>query len=184
MVCERCIHSIRQVLRELNIPVTNISLGEITTVSALSAPDIAALSEKLAPLGFSLLEDKKTKLARDIKKIVEQVYSGSYDFPEKFKFSETLAKKLNKEFTTLSSIFSEVEGITLEKYIIEFRIEKIKEFLVYTDDSLTNIAYNLGFSSIGHLSRQFKANTGLPPSHFQKIRQNKQSLSGKGKPAN
>ncbi|GAA0564295.1 helix-turn-helix transcriptional regulator [Chitinophaga japonensis] len=179
MVCERCILAVREVFRELNIPVVNITLGEITTVSALSAPDIAAIREKLEPLGFTLLENKKTKLVRDIKELVEQVYSGSYDFPADFRFSDVVTNRLHKDYNMISSVFSEIEDITLEKYIMEYRIEKAKELLVYTDENLSDIAFKLGFSSVAHLSRQFKSNTGLNPSHFKEIRKSKLSLSGK-----
>ncbi|MFX1705682.1 AraC family transcriptional regulator [Chitinophaga sp. CC14] len=177
MVCDRCILTIREVFRELNIPVVNINLGEVTTVSALSAPDIAILSKRLSVLGFTLLEDKKTRLIRDIKSLIEQVYSGNYDFPDNFRFSDLVVSTLNKDYNTASSIFSESEDVTLEKYIMEYRIEKTKELLVYTNYTLADIAYKLGFSSTAHLSRQFKSTTGLNPSYFKEIRKTKLSLS-------
>lgn len=176
MVCDRCILTIRDVFKELNVPIVNITLGEITTVSALSASDTAALNERLTALGFTLLEDKKTKLVHSIKGLVEQVYSGNYDFPNDFRFSDVLVNTLKRDYNAVSSIFSESENVTLEKYTMEYRIGKAKELLVYTDESLTDIAYKLGFSSAAHLSRQFKVNTGLNPSYFQDIRKTKLSL--------
>lgn len=183
MVCDRCILTIKDVFRDLDIPVVNISLGEVTTVSALSAPDIATLSKKLAVLGFTLLEDRKTKLVRDIKVLVEQVYSGSYDFPENFRFSDVVVHTLNRDYDTAAGIFSEWEDITLEKYIMEYRIEKTRELLIYTDQTLADMAYKLGFSSAAHLSRQFKATTGLNTSYFKEIRKTKISLSREEPPS-
>ena len=176
MVCERCILTIRQQLDELKIPVTGVSLGEVTTVSALSSPDMTAVEEKLKPLGFTLLEDKDTKLVREVKGLVEKVYSGDYDFPANFRFSDVVVAHLNKDYNSVSTIFSELENVTLEKYIIEYSVEKVKELLVYTDDTLSEIAFKLGFSSAPHLSRQFKAETGLNTSYFKEIRKTKQYL--------
>ena len=180
MVCERCILTIREQLNELKIQVTGISLGEVTTVSALTPPDLAALQERLTPLGFSLLEDKKTKLVRDVKALVEKVYSGNYDFPSNFRFSDVVVAHFQEDYNQVSAVFSGLENITLEKYIIEHRIEKVKELLVYTEDSLSDIAFKLGFSSAAHLSRQFKAQTGLNTSYFKEIRKSKLSLRQPG----
>jgi AraC-like DNA-binding protein len=178
MVCDRCILSIREVMKELNLPITHVSLGEVTTVSALTMPDMEALKKKLEPLGFALLEDRKTTLVRELKGLVEAIYSGDYDFPADFRFSDLVVNRFNKDYKVVSNVFSSIEGMTLEKYIIEYRIEKIKELLVYSDDTLSDIAFRLGFSSVAHLSRQFKARTGLNTSHFKEIRQSRQSLSG------
>jgi AraC-like DNA-binding protein len=177
MVCDRCIHTVKEVFHELKIPVADINLGEVSTVSALLAPDVATLSKRLAALGFTLLEDKKTKLVRDIKTLVEQIYSGTHDFPDNFRFSDLIASTLDRDYTTASNIFSGSEGVTLEKYTMEYRIGKAKELLVYTNESLADIAYKLGFSSLAHLSRQFKATTGLNPSHFKDISKTKLALS-------
>lgn len=179
MVCERCIAAIREVLQELHIPVTEVKLGEVTTVSALTAPDMEAIRQKLAPLGFELVEDKKTKLVRDVKMLVEQVYSGEYDFPDDFRFSDVIVKHFNRDYSTVSNTFSATEGITLEKYVMEYRVEKVKELLVYTDEPLSAIAFRLGFSSAAHLSRQFKSTTGLNASYFKEIRRAKEVSRGR-----
>ena len=180
MVCDRCILTIRQQFSDLKIPVTGISLGEVTTVSALSAPDLAVLRERLSSLGFTLLEDKNTKLVQDIKALVEKVYSGEYEFPSDFRFSDVVVTHLNKDYNSVTAVFSAQENITLEKYIIEYRIEKVKELLVYTNDTLPDIAYKLGFSSAAHLCRQFKDQTGLNTSYYKEIRKSKLSLSRQG----
>jgi AraC-like DNA-binding protein len=177
MVCDRCILAVREALHDLQIPITGITLGQITTIAALSEPDMEALREKLGPLGFTLLEDKKTKLVRDVKSLIDKVYSGSYDFPDNFRFSDVVSHALDKDYAGVSNIFSEAEGVTLEKYIKEYRAEKVKELLVYSDETLSDIAFKLGYSSAAHLSRQFKDQTGLNTSHFKEIRKSKQALS-------
>jgi AraC family transcriptional regulator len=128
-------------------------------------------------LGFTLLEDKKEKLVKETKGLMAEVYSGSFDFPTRFRFSELAARRLQKDYDTISATFSAVENTTLEKYIIDFRIEKVKEFLVYTPQTLGDISFRLGFSSVAHLSRQFKEITGINPSYFKSIRVQKEHLS-------
>lgn len=176
MVCERCIYTVRKELNDLGIPVADVKLGEVTTLRALNLPDITAIEKRLKPLGFSLLENKTTKLVREVKALVEQVYSGNYDFPDNFRFSAIIEAGFHKEYEMISSAFSQAESITLEKYIIQYRIEKVKELLVYTKLTLDDIAFKLGFSGKSHLSRQFKTETGLPPSHFKKVRSEKESV--------
>lgn len=172
MVCDRCISAVSDSLSLLGIEIVDIHLGEVTIVSDEEISD-DLIGEKLLSLGFHLLEDKKLKLAMEVKKLVEEVYSGSFDFPYQFRFSHLVAERCTASYDMISSIFSEVEQITIEKYIIQYRIEKIKEFLVYSDDTLASISFKLGFTSVAHLSRQFKLNTGLNPSHFRQIRLDK-----------
>ena len=179
MVCDRCILTVRELLKDLQIPVINISLGEVTIASSLKKTDIIAIQKRLGPLGFTLLEGKNTRLVRIIKGLVETIYSGNYDFPMDFRFSDIVVNTLHKDYNTVSTIFSEMEGITLEKYILTYRIEKAKELLVYTNDTQSDIAYKLGFSSTAHLSKQFKAYSGFNPSHFKDIRQSKLLLTHK-----
>ena len=169
MVCNRCISAVKDSLAELGIEVVDIHLGEVTIIGGESINE-ALIGEKLKSLGFNILEDKKLKLVREVKKLVEEVYSGSFDFPYQFRFSNLVAERLNTSYDVISGIFSGIEQITIETYIINYRIEKIKEFLVYSGDSLASISFKLGFTSAAHLSRQFKLNTGLNPSHFRQIR--------------
>ena len=175
MVCNRCISTVKNELENIGLHPTEISLGEVS----FAATEIAALpliQERLKPLGFSLVEDKRVKLVKDVKMLVEKVYSGDFDFPVRFRFSALAAESLQKDYDAISTIFSSVENITVEKHIIDFRIEKIKEFLVYTPQTLADIAFRLGFSSVAHLSRQFKIVTGFNPSHFKAIRDDKQRI--------
>lgn len=172
MVCHRCITTVTQQLQQLGIALDEVLLGEVKL--AVNAPftDFDALNEKLSPLGFSVIENKRSKLVRQVKQIVADVYSGDFDFPYQFRLSELLAQKLEKEYAFISQQFSAEEGTTIEKFVIDFRIEKIKELLVYTTISLSDISLQLGFSSVAHLSRQFKQQTGLTLSHFKAMRQN------------
>lgn len=177
MVCDRCVRSIREVLQRLGLAYTHISLGEISTITALSAPDIHLLESELAAIGFSLLEDNRTRLVREVKKLVETVYSGNWEFPDDFRFSTYATTALQRDYATISSTFSALENMTLEKYIMTYRAEKIKELLVYSDAPLSDLAWKLGFSSAAHLAGQFKSVTGLNTSFFRAIRQAKQDTA-------
>lgn len=170
MVCHRCITTVTQELQQLGIEPDEVTLGEVKIAVHVPFTDFDVLNKTLAPLGFSVIENKRSKLVRQVKQIVADVYSGDYDFPYQFRLSDLLAQKLEKEYDFISQQFSAEEGITIEKFVIDFRIEKIKEMLVYTTISLADISFQLGFSSVAHLSRQFKQQTGLTLSHFKAMR--------------
>ena len=168
MVCDRCIIVVRQELEKLNINATSIALGEVETKDALSNQQLLQLQSNLANTGFELLDDNKKKLIDKIKTvIIEQIHYSDTD--DKHTFSEILSQKLHKDYSYLSALFSDVESITIEKYIINQKIEKVKELLVYDELNLSEIAYKLGYSSVAHLSAQFKKVTGLTPSYFKKL---------------
>ena len=168
MVCNRCIAAVKFSLDELKIKYTLIELGAVITKTEPSAKQIDTLKERLQQLGFELLDDTKKKLIEKIKTIIiEHVHYIEGD--NRYNLSEILSSKLRKDYSYLSHLFSEVEGITIEKYLINQKIEKIKELLVYDELSLNEIAYKLGYSSVAHLSTQFKKVTGLTPTHFKKL---------------
>ena len=177
MVCERCVSVVRDQLASMGLQLSDISLGEVSFSASTYMSDVSGIADKLGPLGFSILEDKKLKLTRHVKALVAEVYSGDFDFPTHFRFSELVSQRVQKDYDTISGLFSSAENITIEKYIIDFRVEKSKEFLVYTAQTLEDISFRLGFSSVPHLSRQFKAVTGFNPSHFRSIRKDKQRIS-------
>jgi len=177
MVCQRCIIVIKRELMDMGLNPVNVSLGEVTVITSDKAPDLHMIEERLNLLGFHLLEDKKVKTVNEVKKLVAQVYSGSYDFPDDFRFSDLVVSVFHKDYDTISSLFSLLEHKTLERFIIDFRIEKVKEFLVYTSYSLSHIAFKLNYSSVAHLSRQFKQHTGLTTSHFRDIQNQKRNTS-------
>lgn len=177
MVCQRCISTVTNTLAGLGIHATEVKLGQVVLDPSHYFTNFQPLSKKLQQLGFSLLEDKKAILLNEIKNLVKEVYSGNYDFPYNFRFSVLASKRLNLDYDTISAAFCSQEKITLEKYIINFRIEKVKEFLVYTSDNLDDISFKLGFSSMAHLSRQFKQVTGTNPSYFRSLRTLKASMA-------
>ena len=167
MVCNRCITAVKQEFEKLKLPVTNISLGEVQLKKEPSEKQLLRLKQNLIVLGFELLDDNKKKLIEKIKNIIiEQVHHSQID--EQHNFSEILSKKLNKDYSYLSGLFSSVEGVTIEKYIINQKIEKAKELIIYNEMNLSEIAYHLGYSSVAHLSAQFKKVTGLTPTYFKK----------------
>jgi AraC family transcriptional regulator len=180
MVCERCIHKVKETLEGLGIEVAELALGEVTLVSGSQIKE-AVIEDALKPLGFSLVHDKRLTLVKDTKALVAEVYSGNFDFPKGFRFASFAAERLKTNYDAISTAFSATELTTLEKYIIDFRINIIKELLVYTNKTLADIAFDLGFSSVAHLSKQFKSYTGLNPSYFKEIKSNKsatQSAAG------
>ncbi|MFN2440727.1 MAG: helix-turn-helix domain-containing protein [Chitinophagaceae bacterium] len=171
MVCNRCIMIVRQLLEQAGLQPVAIRLGEVEINKEPTKGQLSKLSENLTQVGFELLDDKKQQLIEKIKNIiVEQVHYSEMDEP--LKFSELLSKQTHKDYSYLSNLFSEVEGTTIEKYLINQKIEMVKELLVYDELSLSEIAFKLGYSSVAHLSAQFKKVTGLTPGHFKKLKAN------------
>jgi AraC family transcriptional regulator len=178
MVCNRCIIVVEQELEKLNIQYVSVALGEIVLVHEITKIQHSDFKERLSLLGFELLDDAKTQLIEKIKTIIiEEVHHSA--IKEAHNFSEILSSKLKKEYSYLSGLFSSVEGITIEKYTIHHKIEKAKELLVYNELTLSEISYRLGYSSVAHLSNQFKKITGLTPSHFKKLRGNRRKFLDK-----
>lgn len=166
MVCNRCVLVVRQELDKLKLAASSITLGEVSLIKELTEKQLTQLTINLANLGFEILDESRKKLIEKIKNIiVEKVHYKALD--EKYNLSEILSKKLNKDYSYLSGLFSEVEGVTIEKYIINQKIEKVKELIIYDELNLSEIAFHLGYSSVSHLSAQFKKVTGLTPSHFK-----------------
>jgi AraC family transcriptional regulator len=177
MVCQRCINTIHDELTAIGLQPARISLGEIIFDDMGQTLEKSRIEQALHVHGFSLLEDRNEKMISEVKKLVSRTYDGEFDFPYQFRFSHLLATHFNKDYDYISSLFSSYERVTIEKYVISYRIEKVKEFLVYTSLSLEDIAFRLGFSSAPHLSRQFKSVTGMNPSQFRSIRQAKHQIS-------
>jgi len=169
MVCPRCVESVQQVFNELQIETTSILLGEVTTVNEIDALQKIQLEEKLKARGFELLQDQKSKLISQIKAIiVEQIHHNKE--PMTINFSSLLTDKTNHEYSSLSRLFSSTEGITIEKYILKQKIERVKELIFYNELTLSEIAFEIGYSSVAHLSTQFKKETGMSPTEFKKMK--------------
>ena len=154
MVCNRCILVVQQELDKLNIDNCKVTLGEVETKTELSKEKVDQLEKNLADLGFELLDNSKQQIIEKIKNIIIQQVHHSQE-ENHHKFSEILSKSLHKDYSYISNLFSEVEGITIEKFIINQKIEKVKELIIYDELSLSEIAYKLGYSSVSHLSNQF-----------------------------
>ena len=172
MVCQRCVASVKQVFNEMDLDVSKIELGEVDTEEDLPKEELKKLDEKLRSLGFELITSRTNKIIEDIKKLILEYIDLGID-SQRINLSDHISKKLNYDYSYLSDLFSSVEGKTIEQYFILQRIEKVKELLVYDQLSLTEISYQTGFSSVHHLSAQFKKVTGLSPSHFKKIGEQK-----------
>lgn len=159
---------VRQEFEKAGVKPIDVNMGEVVLSKRLSESQLKDIEGKLTLLGFEILDDKYRKIIEKAKSIlIEKVQKGEIE--EHFSLGEYLPKKLNKEYTQLSRLFSEVEGITLEQFFILQKIEKVKEWLVYDELTLSEISYRLGYSSVAHLSAQFKKSTGLTPSQFKKL---------------
>lgn len=173
MVCPRCIKVVKDEFEKLDIPVLRIELGKVTTACVLDDEKIQRVKQVLKENGFELIDDKKSKLIDSIKTLIIAKIHHSQDKLESINSSDYISGKIGYDYSYLSNLFSSVEGITIEKYIILQKIEKVKELLVYDELTLNEISYQLDYSSVQHLSSQFKKITGLTPSHFKKLKENK-----------
>lgn len=172
MVCNRCIMVVQNELDKLGLNVKNIKLGEVTLDKELTPEEKNKLDNALIPLGFEIIDDKKSRIIEKIKNIIIDLVHHQ-DNEIKTNLSDVLSSKLHHDYNYLSNLFSEVEGTTVEKYFIAQKIEKVKELLVYDELSLSEIAFRLNYSSVAYLSNQFKKVTGLTPSHFKQIKEDK-----------
>ncbi len=167
MVCPRCVEAVKESLKDTEIPFERIELGKVSLKSPLSPDQKTAFGASLESKGFELLESRNSALISQVKSlIIGQVHHSDQSLGENF--STFLAEKLNHEYTSLSRLFSQVEGITIERYITRQKIERVKEFLFYDQLSLGEIAFRLNYSSAAYLSAQFKKETGMTPGEFRK----------------
>jgi AraC-like DNA-binding protein len=166
MVCHRCILTVQQVLKKSNIGFDNVSLGEVDITKKLTVAERKALEQSLHEVGFEIIESRGSKLIEDIKKAVLKYLSSG---AQNVKLSTFIKQKIPYDYSYMSDMFSSVEGKTIEQFFILQRIEKVKELLVYDQLSLTEISYETGFSSVHHLSTQFKKVTGMSPSEFKRV---------------
>ncbi|OGU65026.1 MAG: AraC family transcriptional regulator [Ignavibacteria bacterium RBG_16_36_9] len=173
MVCHRCIKVVKDELTRLGYEVSKIALGEAIIKSSEKSTDLSEIRKVLVDNGFDLVDDKNSKLIEKIKVlIIEKIHHQNNNL-EKFSFSKYLSNELGVNYSHLSSIFSSCEGITIEKFIIKQKIEKVKELLTYDELTLSEISFMFGYSSVQHLSNQFKQITGLNPSYFKKLKEHR-----------
>ena len=172
MVCNRCITAVEDVFRNSEIDFVSVNLGWVETSNDLSNIKLQTLNENLQKIGFEILEDASQKQIENIKKLILEKVQN-LDIDEDFLLSKYLSEKLNKEYSSISKVFSQTENITLEQYFILQKIEKVKELLIYRELTLSQIADKLGYKTVQHLSQQFKKITGFSPSQFQELKEKK-----------
>ncbi|NII26474.1 helix-turn-helix transcriptional regulator [Pseudoflavitalea sp. X16] len=175
MVCIRCKMVVKEELTKLGLHCIVVELGEVEIVENITQQQHDQVQRALLRSGLELMDDKKSMLIQKIKNVIIELVHYSEE-PLRVKFSEYLSKKLNYDYTYLANIFSEVQGTTIEKFIISHKIERVKELLVYDQLNLSEIAYQMHYSSVSHLSAQFKKVTGLTPSHFKQIKKKRRNM--------
>src|SRR6187399_2956563 len=173
MVSLRCKMVVKEELNKLGLRYVVVELGMVEIPEDITQQQRDELKKNLHRSGLELLDDKKSILIEKIKNVIIEMIHYTDELPH-VNYSDYISEKLNYDYTYLSNIFSEVKGITIQQYIINHKIEKVKELLLYDELNLTEIAYNLHYSSVAHLSNQFKKTTGLSPSYFKQLKQKRQ----------
>ena len=169
MVSNRCKMLVKEELKKLGLHFIVVDLGEVDIMETISLEQRSELKEALSSSGLELMDDKRAVLIEKIKNsIVEMVHHT--DEMIKTNFSNFLSAKLNHDYTYLANLFSEIQGTTIEQFIISHKIERIKELIIYGELNITEIAWKMNYSSVAHLSNQFKKVTGLSPSHFKQLK--------------
>jgi AraC-like DNA-binding protein len=172
MVSNRCKMFVKDELAKLGLAFSTIDLGHVTLKNPLSILQRESLQLALLQSGLELMEDKKAIIIEQIKNAIVSLVHYSDDLP-KMNLSDYLSKKLNYDYTYLSNLFSETEGTTIEHFLLIHKIERVKELIIYDELNLTQIAWKMNYSSIAHLSHQFKKITGLTPSFFKSLKEKK-----------
>jgi len=175
MVSIRCKMLVKEILNSLNIPFQVINLGEVIMLDAPTMEQKEQIRVQLLESGLELIEDRKAVIIEKIKNIIIEMIHYEEEIP-KVNFSDYLAEKLNYNYTYLANLFSETEAITIEQYILLHKIERVKELIVYDELNLTEIAWKMHYSSVAHLSHQFKKITGLTPSYFKSLKNKRKEL--------
>lgn len=174
MVSNRCKLVVKEELRKLNLHFVIVELGEVEIMETITPEQHEQLRAALSLSGLELMDDKRAVLIEKIKNAVIELVHYSNEVP-KVNYSDYLSEKLQYDYTYLSNIFSSVKGITIQQFIITHKIERVKELLLYGELTLSEISYKMHYSSVAHLSNQFKKITGLTPSNFKKLREKKRS---------
>ena len=169
MVCIRCQMVVKAELKKLGLQYAYVRIGEANIIGDVNQEQLDRLKKKLNKSGLLLMDNKKSILVEKIKSAIIELVHYTED-QIKVNLSDFLSEKLNYDYTYLANLFSEVKGITIEKFYLTHKIEKVKELIVYDELNLTEIAYKMHYSSVAHLSNQFKKYTGLTPSYFKKLK--------------
>lgn len=172
MVSLRCKMFVKSELEKIGINCISVELGSVEIQDEVPEEQLQGFRDALVKGGLEVLDNKKNILVEKIKSIIVEMVHYSDEFPE-VNDSDFISDKLGYDYTYLSNTFSEIKGITIQQYIILHKIERVKELLLYDELSLTEIAYNLHYSSVAHLSNQFKKVTGLTPTYFKNLKEKK-----------
>jgi AraC-like DNA-binding protein len=173
MVCNRCIKVVREELTGMGFTIDSIELGVVILNKQLNETDTEKIKQVLTDNGFELIDDKKSWIINKIKTLIIEYIHYDKEKPEYINLSDILAREAGYDYSYLSNLFSSVEGQTIEHFLILQKVEKVKELLVYDEMTLNEISYQLRYSSVQHLSHQFKKITGLTPTHFKQIKEKK-----------
>lgn len=179
MVCDRCIRTVSNIFNSNNVVVKNIELGEVEIEQNSLGDKEIFIESELEKEGFQIIDEKNAKIIEGIKNIIINIIHHDKSPDKNLKYSQILEQKLLRDYTILSKLFSEIEGITIENYIIRQKIERVKELLVYDEKTLSEIAFEMKYSSVAHLSAQFKKITGLTPTYFKTIKNHKRQTLDK-----
>ncbi len=174
MVSLRCKMMVKDELAKLGLHFINVDLGVVDILENITQEQHEALKENLALSGLELLDDKKSVLIERIKNVIVEMIHYNNELPN-VNYSDYISTKLNYDYTYLSNLFSEVKGVTIQHFIILHKIEKVKELLLYEEHNLTEISYLMNYSSVAHLSNQFKKVTGLSPSYYKQMKKKRET---------
>lgn len=177
MVCLCCKMTVAAELKKMSLAYTTIELGEVLLTAPLKKKERKQLQKTLHEYGLELMEDKEAILVEKIVTIIVTMIHETIDMP-KMSFSVFLTNQLNQDYHTLSALFSKIKEVTIEHFIILHKIERVKELIMYDELSLTEISYKMHYSSVAHLSSQFKKVTGLTPTYFKNIKNKKRNSLG------
>src|ERR1035437_6946903 len=174
MVSNRCKMAVKEELKKLGLHFTPVDLGEVEIMENITLEQREQLKTALHNSGLELMDDKRAVLIEKIKNVIVEMVHHT-DEMIKTNFSDFLSEKLNHDYTYMANLFSEVQGTTIEQFIISHKIERIKELIIYGELNVTEIAWKMNYSSVAHLSNQFKKVKGLTPSHFKQLKDKRRS---------
>jgi AraC-like DNA-binding protein len=174
MVSNRCKMLVKEALTDLGLHFILVELGVVEIMETLSPTQLQSLNAVLTEAGLEIMDDKKAKLVERIKNVVIEMVHHSKEIP-KTNFSDYISDKLSHDYTYLANLFSETQGSTIEYFIIAHKTERIKELIIYDEMNITEIAFKMNYSSVAHLSSQFKKVTGLSPTRFKQLKERKRN---------
>ena len=180
MVCARCVAAVEQIVKDTGLALRNIELGEVELEAAPTPAQLEQLRQGLEAVGFELVDDRDAATIARIKAAIVKLVHHSDEAAPKVKRSELLSNALHREYSSLSSLFTQVEGITIEQFFLLQRLERVKELIRYDELTMSEIAFRTGFSSVAHLSAQFKKLTGMTPSAFKTMGKGRTALDRVG----